>query len=87
MGKHRDRKSEIDAIRQVLRHEWNPIGFPVPVDEYDSYIGTIHRMIKAGASTQELAVQLEKVETGSLGLEPNPESNEQVARRLLSLFQ
>jgi hypothetical protein len=55
MVKRRDWKSEVDAIRQVLRHEWNPIGFPVPLDEYDSYIGTIHSMIKAGASTQELA--------------------------------
>jgi hypothetical protein len=87
MPKRRDWKEEVDAIRQVLRYEWNPISFPVPLDEYDAYIGTIHRMMKAGASVEELAAQLEKVETGSIGLKANPEANRRVAQRLCGLFQ
>jgi hypothetical protein len=80
MPKRRDWKEEVDAIRQVLRYEWNPISFPVPLDEYDAYM-------KAGASVEELAAQLEKVETGSIGLKANPEANRRVAQRLCGLFQ
>ncbi len=46
----------MDAIRQILRHDWNPIGFDdfLPEDEYDSYIGPVYRILAGTRSEDEL---------------------------------
>ena len=38
--------------------DWNPIGFGVPRDEYDSYIGGIYKLLARSASVEELAAHL-----------------------------
>ena len=55
MSEYRERaKSLQDAIRQVLLHDWDPIGVadvPEAQDEYDSYISQIYGMlIRQGVS-------------------------------------
>jgi hypothetical protein len=65
--------------------EWDPIGWGVPDDEYDSYIPTIYRFIQARVDIEKLASHLEKLETVSMGLRPRPEVNKRVARLLLAL--
>ncbi len=77
-----------DSIRQVLRHDWNPIGFGdvLPQDEYDSYIATVYRILAGSRSEQEIVECLFRLERDIIG---SPcESEEQlrpVARRLLEL--
>ena len=52
------RAAEIqDSIRQVLVHDWDPIGVsdnPKLRDEYDSYVAPVYRILAGSRSEQEL---------------------------------
>ena len=63
-----------DGIRQVLYHQWNPIGISgLPADEYDSYIGGVYRLLACGASIEQLVEHLTAVEREYFSQEPNME--------------
>lgn len=85
----KSRAAEIqESIRQVLYHDWNPIGFgdALPKDEYDSYIAPVYRILVGSRSEQELIELLFSTERDTIG---GPcEAAEQlrpVARSLLDL--
>jgi hypothetical protein len=66
-----------DRIRQVLLHDWDPIGVadePQAQDEYDSYVGAIYRLLASRASEQEIADHLGKIETEGMELPPREPS-------------
>ena len=54
-----------DSIRQVFRHDWNPIGFGdvLPEDEYDSYIAPVYRILAGSRSEQEIIECLFRLES------------------------
>jgi hypothetical protein len=83
------RAAEIqDSIRQVLRHDWNPIGFDehLPEDEYDSYIAPVYQILTGTRSEQELVEFLFHTEGETIGLPcESPEHLRPVARKLLQL--
>ena len=83
----RDRRArEIqDDIRSVLLEDWNPIGFPVPPDEYDAYIGRVYRLLAGGASEAEVARYLEALELRRVGVEVSRETLSEVAARLCAI--
>lgn len=68
----RQRAREIQqSIRQVLLHEWDPIGvagIPEAQDEYDSYVGGVYRLLALGASDEQIAEHLWEIETVTMGL-------------------
>ncbi len=68
----RRRAREIQvSIRDALIRHWDPIGVadtPEALDEYDSYIGPVYRLLTSGASDAELIEYLYKTETDSIGL-------------------
>ena len=67
--KRGDRERHLmNEVRLVLLNDWNPIGFPVPQDEYDSYIPGILRLLLAGADHHKLTEYLFTLETTSMGL-------------------
>jgi hypothetical protein len=77
-----------DSIRQVLRHDWNPIGFGdvLPEDEYDSYIAPVYRILTGSRSEQELIDCLFRLECDIIGTPcAAAEHLRPVARRLLEL--
>jgi hypothetical protein len=89
------RAAEIqDAIRQILRHDWNPIGFAelLPLDEYDSYIGPVYRILASNRSEKDLIDFLAKTECDTIGL-GNPKGTQSnyhkrlrpIAEKLLAL--
>ncbi len=49
MPSRKQRAREIqDSIRQVLLHDWDPIGVadePAAQDEYDAYVGGVYRLL------------------------------------------
>jgi hypothetical protein len=63
-------------LRELLLHEWDPIGIAKladePVDEYEHYAGVIARRLRAGASEEEIATVLEGFRA-DMGLEPSEE--------------
>lgn len=87
---NRDRGKEIqDRIRQVLLHEWDPIGVrdvPEAQDEYDSYVGGVYRLLASGASEDEIVDHLWNIETVIIGL-PGLDRTKllPIARRLCGL--
>lgn len=88
MNERDDRARQIMAsIRDVLRNDWNPIGFPgLPEDEYDAYIGGVYRLLVSGAAEETIAGHLASLEAESMGLRrPSATDLLPVARRLLSL--
>jgi hypothetical protein len=88
MSKARAREVQ-ESIRQVLLHDWDPIGVaeePGAQDEYDSYIGGVYRLLASGASAQEIADHLWEIESDRMGLSrPDPSALLPVARRLKAL--
>ena len=59
------------GIRKLLMERWDPIGvgdMPEAAGEYDSYVGTIGRMLREGAKSEELSAYLTRVRTERMGL-------------------
>jgi len=73
LNQHRDdRARQIqERIRDVLLHDWDPIGvqdMPEAQDEYDGYVGGVYSLLASGASVEQLAEHLWKIETDTMGL-------------------
>ena len=76
------------AIREVLLHEWDPIGVGDIVeaqDEYDSYVSQVHVLLVRREALYKMVDFLWWVETQHMGLRGNRRRTEQVAERLLRL--
>ena len=75
-----------ESIRQLLYRDWNPIGFDVPEDEYDSYIAPVYRVLTGSRSEEELIELLFRIEQDIIGLPcKSPEQLRPVAEKLLEL--
>jgi len=84
------RATEIqDSIRQILFHNWDPIGVsdnPKLQDEYDSCIAPVYRILVGSRSEQELIEFLFRTEQDTMGLScESPEQSRPIARKLLQL--
>jgi hypothetical protein len=84
------RATEIqDSIRQILFREWDPIGVndkPNLVDEYDSCIASVYRILAGSRSEDELIDYLCKTAFDIVG--QSGDAHEQfspVAKKLLAL--
>ena len=79
----------LDRIRQILLHDWNPIGFPGPDDEYDAYIAPVYRILVGSRSEQELCEFLFRTARSAIGVASDTaehfELGRPVARKLLGL--
>lgn len=68
----KERALEImEEIRQVLLHDWDPIGVadvPEAQDEYDSYIGGVYRLLVGGARPKVIAQHLATIQGDTIGL-------------------
>lgn len=77
-------------LRELLLHEWDPIGIAKladdPLDEYEHYAGQIVRRLRAGASEEEIAGVLERFRS-DMGLEPSDEPPLGVARRIRDWYR
>lgn len=78
--------SKADAVRSVLVFQWNPIGFPVPNDEYDDYIPDLLRMLSDDASVPEIERKLQELEA-LIGVETGRSHRTNIAEVLKYLRQ
>ena len=53
-----------NKIDEILWHDWNPVGFPVPKDEYRAYVPQIFRHVEDGYSEEALAKELHLMAMG-----------------------
>ena len=75
-------------VQIVLFWAWDPIGVrgnAAAADEYDRYAGSVLELLNRGASDEEVANYLTKVEVEWIGLTPNRHRNEDVAAMLREL--
>jgi hypothetical protein len=78
-----------DSIRQILFKEWDPIGVndnPSHVDEYDSYIAPIYRLLSTNRSEEAIMDFLFRTEQDVIGVScGSPEDLRPLAQKLLGL--
>ena len=85
------RKEVLQAVKEVLFREWDPIGVnsnPARSDEYDSYASGIVRLLQAEADEYKIAEHLRSLQRVSMGMSSaNEERDRGIARRLISLVR
>ena len=80
------------GVRRLLMAEWDPIGvqdWPEAVNEYDSYVGVVGRMLHEGATADEIQQYLRGTREEYIGLGPSSEGDvrdREVARRLTEWY-
>jgi hypothetical protein len=73
-----------ETIRQIFLNDWDPIGINGfgPSDEYDSYIGSIYRLLVSGASEYQIIERLYQHQTVDMGMNADREKLKPVAEKL-----
>jgi hypothetical protein len=88
------RRSGSDELNRLLWERWDPIGGPAepgkwaykpPRDEYASYVGVVGRMLREGATADELASYLQRVEVEGMRLSTR-EDTAGVAEELIAWY-
>jgi hypothetical protein len=77
-----------DAIRKVLRRDWDPIGLgdALPEDEYDAYIAPVYRILSGNRSEPDLVECLSRMEADVIGApRESTERLQSIARTLLAI--
>lgn len=81
----------LNAVQEILFHEWDPIGVnsnELCRDEYDSYAPTICQLLQDGVDECKLATHLGQLQRNSMGMSIiDEELHRRVARRLISLVR
>ena len=72
-------------ISKILREEWNPIGTNVPADEYQQYVPKIFELKNNNADLETIAIELDKIATGKMGLKSNIGHCREVAKKILAI--
>lgn len=85
-----ERATEIqNEIREVLFQGWDPIGLsdnPKLNDEYDSYIGSVYRILASSRSAEKLIDYLFEAENETIGMmTENSEHLIPIAQKLLRI--
>jgi hypothetical protein len=71
-------------LRRLLLDEWDPVGVAgcAPDDEYDSYVGPVVSLAREN-DLKGLTEYLDWARTQNMGLDPDPEADERVARTVM----
>ena len=91
LGRHERwwRERGAAELRELLYAEWDPIGVKELAEaspaEYESYTGQIGRRLRAGATAEDLAALLHRLEVEEMGLE-RPEPPVDAARRIAEWY-
>ena len=80
------------GVRKLLMERWDPIGvgdMPDAADEYDSYVGTVGRMLREGATSEGLSAYLTRVRTEWMGLDhpASPVREPEVSAQLVEWYE
>lgn len=77
-------------VRLVLLVDWDPIGilgYAGAMDEYDSYVEGVCRLIESGADREKLIAHLDALERVNMDLRGNRPVQAEVAGKLLRLYR
>jgi hypothetical protein len=84
--------AEERARVEAFLREWDPIGVidldePVTLSEYDSYAPHVHRLLEDGCTPESLAMALEFVRTGAMGLGRYPAADLAIATKMVDWWK
>jgi hypothetical protein len=82
--------SEIDAIKALLLHEWDPIGVSGcsgAEDEYDRYALQVCKLLAEGADAPDIAHYLDWVVTSRMSLPRNPDHDRTIAEKAVAILK
>lgn len=75
-------------IRSLLFCEWDPCGVNQNADcanEYDEYLPAIYRLASERRSIEEIAAQLNFIESSYISMVPRKELNRAIAEKIIAL--
>jgi hypothetical protein len=77
------------GINRILFDDWDPIGVNdcAPSDKYSSHVPAVLRLLKDGASEQQIGMLLQTIATEHIGLNSKAEDNMLVAKKLRALME
>jgi hypothetical protein len=82
--------NRVSLVQEILRR-WDPIGIAPgkfgPADEYDSYAPHIVSMVAQRCSLDELRLHLEVIRVETIGVEPNPDRDREIAGEILEAIR
>lgn len=83
-----DRNKVWIEIDKILWKDWDPIGVNdfAPTDEYQSYVSQIFHLLINGASIEEIADRLYRIETKVIGVGGNKENCRSAAKKIKSIM-
>lgn len=81
----RQMKRTTAVVSWILWLAWDPIGWGVPRDEYESYVRAIVARLPGGV--RAVAIQLNTIRTKTIGLKPNRAADKDVARQIIGKVQ
>jgi hypothetical protein len=79
---------ELEEIKHIFLHEWDPIGvagIPEAVDEYDSYAFQVFTSLHQGATADSIADYLGWAEFEHMGLTTGSERINEVSERVMQV--
>jgi hypothetical protein len=79
---------ELEAIKSLFLHEWDPIGVSDcegAEDEYDSYAMLVFTMLSSGADAAAIGDYLNWVVTSRMSLRGNPERDSEIAAKAVAI--
>lgn len=82
--------SELEAIKALLLHEWDPIGVSGcegAEDEYDRYALQVCKMLVEGADAVAIARYLGWVVTSQMSLRGNPNRDHTIAAKVVAIHE
>jgi hypothetical protein len=80
-----DNKELQKLVSEVLYYQWDPIGVsesPGTRNEYEEYVPQVLAILQRGNTPQELAAFLSGIRCRGMGLEPDPDSDQNTSERL-----
>ena len=82
--------SELEAIKSLLLHEWDPIGVSDVAearDEYDAYALQVYKMVRENPDADAIARYLNWVVTSRMLLSGNLDQDRAIAIKVLKTYE
>jgi hypothetical protein len=79
---------ELEALKSLFLHEWDPIGVSDvegAKDEYDAYALQVFTMLAGGADVSAIGDYLNWVVTSRMWLQGNPERDREIAAKAVAI--
>ena len=61
-------RAHVEELNLLLWAVWNPIGVDVPLDEYESYVPIVWKLLSEHADVGEIAAELDRIAHQRMGV-------------------